>query len=837
LDWLFPSIVASLSGTLILAATYFYLYSIDRNRSLAIWGAGWGIYALRFLFMLLFISEPFTPYRPPLLIANQLALLISGMILLWGTYSFFCKKIPRPWLAISCLIAPLIIWSGLANLPFLFHSLPTYCFLGAVYLWTGVIFLKNLKTTGLSREITGWAFIIWGIHKADYPFLRPIMWFAPWGYMIGAMLEIVVAIGMLLIYFQTTREALSKSEQRYAKAMKAANIGSWELNVQHDRLICSEQVAPIFGLDEQSTITTFASFLERIHPADRNLVNTGFNASIKEDKDLNLEHRIIWPDGSVHWIAESGDVLRDNTGKALSLTGIMLDITQRKIAENRIQSSFEQFQAVTDSLDALVYVADMDTFELLFLNKYGREIFGAGVGKKCWAVLQTGQTGPCPFCTNDRLFDTDGMPAEPYVWEFRNTVDQEWYECRDQAIRWPDGRMVRMEIATNITARKRLEEDLFHARKMEAIGPLAGGIAHDFNNILTSILGYAELAKTDIANKRQTQEDLDEVIIGAKRARDLIKQILTFSRKSKHQLEPLAPCLIIKESLKLLRSSLPSSMEIKLNIDTNSGKILADPTKIQQILVNLCTNARQAMENEQGVLTVTLQRKQLQADDVGQGMSPGPFIELTVSDSGHGMDKETEKRIFEPFFTTKGVGKGTGMGLSIVHGIVQDYHGMIKVESEVGKGTTFSIYFPALEEDINEDSYMAQPLTPLQKGHERILLVDDESVIVRMLKTTLDKLGYKVTGKTNSLEALEEFRAAPSNFDLIITDQTMPGLSGTGLAQEALKIRPQMPIILCTGYNSLVSGEKVKEMGIRGFAMKPLESSKLAQLIRDSLDS
>jgi PAS domain S-box-containing protein len=837
LNWLFPSIVASLCGTIILTATYFYLYSIDRNRSLAIWGVGWGVYALRFIFLLLFISDTFgSSYHVSLLIANQLAVFVSGMILLWGTFSFFDKSLPRFWLPVSCLIVPWIIWSSSADLPFLFVNLPTYCFLGAVYLWTGIMFLKNLKITGISREITGWAFIIWGIHKADYPFLRPVIWFAPWGYLIGAILEIVVAIGMLLIYFQTTREALSKSEQRYAKAQQAANIGSWELDVLHGQLICSTQVAPIFGLAGHTPISTFASLLEHIHPEDRNLVNSCFQAAIKDDKDLNLEHRIIRPDGSVHWLAESGDVLRDDTGKAVSVTGIMLDITERKITEHRIQSSFEQFQAITDSLDAFVYVADMDTSELLFLNKYGREKVGDGVGKKCWEFLQQEQTGSCSFCTNDRLLAPDGCAAAPHVWEFRNTVDQQWYECRDQAIRWPDGRMVRMEIATNITARKKLEEELFQARKMEAIGTLAGGIAHDFNNILTAILGYAELAKTNIANEQQTRDDLDEVIIGAKRARDLIKQILTFSRKSTHQLEPLAPYLIIKESLKLLRSSLPSSMEIRQNIDAGSGKILADPTKIQQILVNLCTNALQAMENEQGVLTVSLLRKELGKDEVGPGMSPGPFIELMVSDTGRGMDKETEERIFEPFFTTKGMGN-TGMGLAMAHGIVQDYQGMIKVESEVGQGTVFRIYFPALSENKAEDNSQALQQPTITGGNERILVVDDESVIVRMLKTTLENLGYRVTAKTSSLEALEEFRAGPGHFDLIITDQTMPGLSGTALAQEALKIRPAMPIILCTGYNPLVSEEKIKELGIRAFAMKPLDRKKLARIIREILDN
>ncbi|MBU4263911.1 MAG: PAS domain-containing protein [Proteobacteria bacterium] len=251
-----------------------------------------------------------------------------------------------------------------------------------------------VSVTGLSRKITDWAFIIWRIHKADYLFLRPVIWFAPWGYLIGAVLdEIVVAIGMLLIYFQTTREALSKSEQRYAKAQKADNIGSWELDVPYDHFICSAQVAPIFGLAEHLPITTFATFSEHFHPEDCERVTTCFQAAINDNKDLILEHRIIWPDGSVHWIAESGDVLRDDTGKAVSVTGIMLDITERKIAETQIQTAFEQFQTITDILDVFVYMADIDTFELLFLNKYVREIVGEGIGKKYWQVLQKGQTG------------------------------------------------------------------------------------------------------------------------------------------------------------------------------------------------------------------------------------------------------------------------------------------------------------------------------------------------------------------------------------------------------------------------------------------------------------
>jgi signal transduction histidine kinase/ActR/RegA family two-component response regulator len=507
-----------------------------------------------------------------------------------------------------------------------------------------------------------------------------------------------------------------------------------------------------------------------------------------------------------------------------------------------LKASHERFRTVLDSLDSLVYVADMDTYELLYINKYGREKWGKISGRICWQSLQSGQAGPCAFCTNDRLIAKDGTPTDPYIWEFRNTVDNEWYECRDQAIRWLDGRVVRMEIATNITQRKLaeeqkavLEEKLRQALKMEAIGTLAGGIAHDFNNILGAILGYTELARASSSSFPEIYGKLDKVIQAGQRAKDLVRQILTFSRQSATEHIALHPASLVAEAVKMLRSTLPATIDIVLKIDPKAGPVAADPTQIHQILMNLCTNAFHAMEHTGGRLDIMLKETTLSASNPVEesGTEAGKYVQLSICDTGTGIDPENKDKIFDPYFTTKEAGKGTGMGLAVTHGIVKSYGGVITIDSEPGKGTTVHVFFPRIDADAVLENNEAE-LIP--GGGERILFIDDEEMLTTLNKVMLEELGYKVTASCDSREALRIYQQQPDQFDLVITDQTMPGLTGAELAAQMLQIRPDLPIILCTGYSSIISRDEAKSMGIRSFAAKPLGRREMAMLIRKSLN-
>ena len=418
-----------------------------------------------------------------------------------------------------------------------------------------------------------------------------------------------------------------------------------------------------------------------------------------------------------------------------------------------------------------------------------------------------------------------------------------WVSTRGKSIeKNEEGRALRMVgTLSDITERKLSDEErknmqaqLQQAQKMEAIGTLAGGIAHDFNNILSAILGYAEMARENSPSESIVANDIDKVVSAGQRAKELVKQILAFSRQDGTERIPLQPSLIIKEASKMLRSSMPATIDIQLHIDQDGGFILADPTQIHQILMNLCTNAYHAMEEIGGTLSISLKKENPIWDDFANdpNLLPGDFFRLSVADTGSGIAPDIREKIFEPYFTTKPIGKGTGLGLSIIHGIVQSYGGLISCYSRLGEGTCFHVYLP-----IIADTYVPENKNTYQllSGNERILFVDDERIIADMGKSMLERLGYHVTITTNSADALNVFQDDPDQFDLIITDQTMPNMTGGDLARRILQIRPGMPIILCTGYSSLITEEMALSFGIKGFAMKPLAKKDFAVLIRKVL--
>lgn len=394
-------------------------------------------------------------------------------------------------------------------------------------------------------------------------------------------------------------------------------------------------------------------------------------------------------------------------------------------------------------------------------------------------------------------------------------------------------------ILRDITEKKKLQQQLEQSQKMEAIGTLAGGIAHDFNNILGVIGGYLDLTVTELEEGTAVRKNIDRVIASTNRAKDLVKQILTFSRRDSRDIRPLRISLIVKEALKLLRSTLPATIEIRQDIKAETGIVLAEPTQIHQVMMNLCTNAAHAMRESGGVLEVKLAEVELDEDSAAgyNDAAPGRYLRLTVSDTGHGIVPDIIKRIFDPYFTTKNPGEGTGMGLAVIHGIVKSLDGEITVSSEPGSGTTFHVILPAsrdAEETYDVEGLKEESDVPRGKN-ERILLVDDEYLLVNVGQRLLEMIGYRVATATNGFEALAAFQEEPGEFDIVITDFTMPRMTGVQLSKKLLDIRPDIPIILCTGFSESVTADQAIKLGIRKLLFKPIDRDTMAHAIRDVL--
>ncbi len=392
-------------------------------------------------------------------------------------------------------------------------------------------------------------------------------------------------------------------------------------------------------------------------------------------------------------------------------------------------------------------------------------------------------------------------------------------------------------VTRDVSHEIQMEKELRQAQKMEAIGTLAGGVAHDFNNILAAILGYTELSLLNLPEDNQARKQLKEVLKAVNRAKELVSQILSFSRQNEQEMKPVEPALIVKEALKLLRASLPATIEMCTNIAVNGANVLADPTQIHQVVMNLCTNAGHAMHADGGTLEVSLINEEVDIDKASHNpnLKPGPYLNLTVKDTGQGIESSIMDHIFEPFFTTKEPGEGTGMGLAVVHGIVQRHGGTISVESEPGKGTIFHVLLPRLIRRVPPKGQA--DIVKYPTGKERILFVDDEETIVDIGRTILKGLGYEVVTKTSSLVALETFKTEADTFDLVITDQTMPKMTGVELAKSCMRIRPDIPMILCSGYSQTITAEEAKMMGIREFIMKPFSIETIAQTVRKVLEN
>jgi len=481
--------------------------------------------------------------------------------------------------------------------------------------------------------------------------------------------------------------------------------------------------------------------------------------------------------------------------------------------------------------------------EVVFLNTFGQKLFGYTeeeiIGKHVVGtiVAETDQAG------RDLKQMIDNILRNPDAYRSNENENickdgrRVYIQWRNVAITNDNGGFDEiLSVGIDITEKKQLERELVQAQKMEAVGTLAGGIAHDFNNILSSIFGFTELAQLKTEDPA-LKEDLDQVMQAAVRARDLVQQILAFSRKSDQDKAPLKVALQVKEALKLLRASIPTTIDIQHNI-VSQAKVMANPTQIHQIIMNLCTNAYHAMEAEGGTLFVSLLDAEgpPPADDTGAGrLPPGEYVVLEVRDTGVGMDELTMARIFDPYFTTKEQGRGTGMGLAVVHGIVNSMNGVIAVDSEPGKGTVFTIHLPVVKSTVAlPDKGNESDDEPPPGQGEHIVLVDDEEKIRRLHTTFLTDAGYRVTSCPDGQEAFEALRKK-ERCDLLITDIAMPQMSGKALAAEARKLYPNMPIIMCTGYNDVINRAEAARLGVTAYVEKPISRRALLRKVHEVL--
>ncbi|MCX5817088.1 MAG: response regulator [Proteobacteria bacterium] len=627
-------------------------------------------------------------------------------------------------------------------------------------------------------------------------------------------------------------EALRESEERYRVAIEGANDGV--AIVKDDvHVYANREFLTMFGynsIDETIGLPPFFT----VHPDDREWV-AGYTSARQRGEDVpgKYEFKGIRNDGTPIYIEVSANTIMYRGDKATLV--YFRDITSRKQAEEeraRLATAIEQAAEgviVTDKNWVIQYVNP--AFERM--TGYNRDTI---IGQPAHFLKSDKEDST--FYRNMRDSLTRGD-----VWSGRLTYrrqDGTYYlaETTASPVRDKTGDIINyVSIHRDVTHEVRLERELRQAQKMEAIGTLAGGIAHDFNNILTVIMGATELAMHKVSKENPVWHDLDRALGATFRATDLVRQILAFSRQAEQERKPVQIAPIVKEVLKLLRSSLPTTIEIcqDITVRPEEGMVLADPTQIHQVLMNLCTNAAHAMHAKGGVLDIRLSAMVADAFLVSKypDLKAGPYVCLEVSDTGHGMDAAVMERIFNPYFTTKAVGEGTGLGLAMVHGIIKSYGGAITVYSEPGHGTTFHVFFPGIEGTIIPEAEVADILPT---GTERILFVDDEKTLVDLAKEMIESLGYHVIAKGNSLEALEDFRVRPNDYDLVITDMTMPGLTGKDLARELMLIRGDIPIILCTGFSDLVNEKKAKEAGIREFIMKPYAIADLAKAIRKVLE-
>ncbi len=640
-------------------------------------------------------------------------------------------------------------------------------------------------------------------------------------------------------------EALVESEAFFNRIIEQSPFPTWISDAKGTMIRANPALKKVLNLSDEQLIGKYNAFEDKQIEPD---ILKVLHDALQKGKTTDYELDWIGEKTGIDGIQEGNRVYCEGTmfpihnqkGRITNAVITYKDSTDKKRAEEALLESEEKYRLAMDATTDGLWDWNVESGEVYYSPSWLKILGEKEVPPKYESWMNR-------IYPNDKetVLSTlqDHLDGKSEYWQKEHRLSTKtgkwkWVLGRGCVVKVSEnGQPLRMVgTMTDITERKRLERQLQQTRKMQSIGTLAGGIAHDFNNILTPIVGYTEMLMEDLPPDSPFRNYSNEIYKSALRARALVKQILTFSRHEKHETKPMRMQPILKETIKMVRSTIPSSIELMQDIDGKCGIINADPTHIHQMIMNLLTNAYHAVGDGIGKITVELKDVELTALELfNPHMTPGTYNCLTISDTGSGMDDETKSWVFEPFFTTKELGKGTGMGLSVVHGIVETLNGGIKILSEVGKGTKFSVYIPLAKDAVDISKPQTEEAVP--GGTESILIVDDEKAILQMENMMLQRLGYRIRSCDNSIDALEIFRSAPDNFDLIITDMAMPNMPGDKLAVELLKIRSDIPILLCTGYSEKINSDNAMIIGIRGFLTKPIVKKAFAQKLREVLDN
>ncbi|MBZ0156585.1 MAG: PAS domain S-box protein [Alphaproteobacteria bacterium] len=961
--FMLPSIIAALANVFVLTSIYFYLFLQYRERYMGVWALSWLSYFLRISLEIGGAGS----VSLPLAAGTQLLSHISAFFFLWGTHIFIGRKIPWLWYYSFGAGFLWLILGSIASFPFQALSFPIFALNGAVFVWTGFVFLRYPAITGSGKQITGWSLVLWGLHKLNYPFLRPIPWFAPWGFIIAALLALISAIGIILIYFQRVRKELHKSSLFNRMLFSTANdavfvakkmegglpprlvdandaacqklgytreellrmscIDLLALESEHDlpaalqalfttkhalfetacrtkegREIPVEVSARLFDFEgetfllclardiadrkqaedalkrRQREISTLLDSLpahaffkdaEGVYiTANREFLETvGLSRdSIAGKTDYDLfppasagkyrnDDALVIRTGETLYVGEEEKTdrgrditvvtrkvpLKNEQGEVTGLIGLSFDITELKKTERELRRAKEYAENLIETANGLIIGLDRKGNITVF-NKTAETVTGyrkSEVGNRNWfEILVPKDRYPSAWELFTRWKAGEALPET-----FENPILTRSGEERH--ISWQNGEIVEggvsvgtISFGIDITAHKKLEEQLFHSQKMEAVGQLAGGIAHDFNNILTVIMSFGNLLMKKTRENDTLKTYVDQILSASEKGTHLTQSLLAFSRRQIINPKQVNLNDMVSKIRRLLLMIIGEDIEIRMTIADSDLPVMADAGQIEQVLMNLCTNARDAMP-EGGILhleTGALRIDERYMRSHGYGRI-GMYAVISVTDTGMGMDEKTRERIFEPFFTTKEQGKGTGLGLAMAYGIVKQHNGYINVYSEPGRGSTFRIYLPLIKNTPLRADLLAAMDTQQPGGAETLLLVEDDASTRTALRLILEEAGFTVIEAADGSEALEKVTSRTPGPDLVLLDIIMPKMNGKEAYERIRAVRPDIKAIFISGYTADIIHQKgILEEGLH-FLSKPAAPRDLLKKIREVLDT